>query len=69
MTRDYRFWIGVVVLGLVGLFVLQNVVSVQVTLLFWTFTLPRVFLIVLVFAAGFVVGWAWKSLRGRPPRA
>lgn len=66
MSRDIRVWVTIAILGLLTLFTLQNVVTVEVTFLFWTLTLPRAILLFLVFAAGVLVGWILKSAHGHP---
>jgi uncharacterized integral membrane protein len=65
MARTIRFWAGMTVLGLVVIFTIQNVTTVEVTFLFWSLTLPRAILLFLVFASGAVCGWLF-SLWHRP---
>lgn len=57
MTKSVRFWFGIIVLGFVVLFTLQNVAVVEVNLLFWAVSLPRAILLFIIFAAGAMVGW------------
>ena len=52
MTKDFRFWFGLALLGLAVLFTLQNVTIVEVSFLFWTLKLPRAILLFVIFAAG-----------------
>jgi uncharacterized integral membrane protein len=68
MGRNFRFWAGMTVLGLVVIFTIQNVTVVEVTFLFWTLRLPRAILLFLVFAAGALCGWLFSRLHspGRP---
>ncbi|MCM8813923.1 MAG: LapA family protein [Candidatus Omnitrophica bacterium] len=50
--------IGLAVLGVAAaLFILQNVAAVTVQFLLWSITLSRSLLIMLVLAAGFIIGW------------
>lgn len=64
MSKDIRVWVTIGIIGLLALFTLQNVVTVEVTFLFWTITLPRAILLFLVFATGVLVGWILKSAHG-----
>jgi uncharacterized integral membrane protein len=66
MARNIRFWAGMTVLGLVVIFTVQNVTTVEVTFLFWTLKLPRAILLFLVFALGAVCGWLFSRWH-RPP--
>ena len=61
MSKDIRVWVTIGVIGLLALFTLQNVVTVEVTFLFWTIMLPRAILLFFVFAVGVLVGWILKS--------
>lgn len=70
-----KFWmkIGVLVLTLLlfTLLILQNVTPVAVKLLFWSFPLPLIVVMMLFFLGGFVVGLViasftyYKRLRER----
>lgn len=44
-------------------FMAQNFETVQVSLLLWTVELPRAVMILLVFAAGILLGWLIGTLR------
>ena len=48
--------IGVVIIGLIVLFTLQNVATVEVSFLVWSITMPRAVLMFLVFAGGVLAG-------------
>lgn len=56
-----RLWITIGILGLVILFVLQNVTNVEVTFLFWTIRLPRAILLLGVFLLGVLLGGVLNS--------
>ena len=64
MSKDIRLWVTIGILGLVAVFTLQNIVTVDVTFLFWTIELPRAILLFFVFALGVLLGWILKSTRG-----
>ena len=66
MYRDIRVWVTIGILGLVVLFTLQNVVTVEVTFLFWTVKLPRAILLFVVLAIGILLGWILKSVHRHP---
>lgn len=55
-----RFWVqvGILVgiLVLLSILILQNVTMVVVSLLFWSFQLPLIVVMLLFFLGGFVVG-------------
>jgi len=40
MVKEFRFWIGVIAIGLVVLFTLQNIATVEVSFLMWTIQVP-----------------------------
>jgi len=44
-------------------FVLQNTTVVEIRFLFWTLSMSRALLIVLVLVIGMVLGWLARSLR------
>lgn len=46
------------------LFMAQNFETVQISLLLWTLELPRAVMILLVFAAGILLGWLVGTIRG-----
>lgn len=65
MTKQVRFWVTMVLLGLLVLFVIQNVATVEVSFLFWTLKLPRSILLFLTFAVGAVAGWSISKIGRR----
>lgn len=66
--KGIRFWLGIVLLGLVVMFTLQNVATVQVSFFLWTVELRRAVLLFVIFAAGAAVGWLFGRLQHREPR-
>lgn len=50
------------------LFMAQNFETVQISLLLWTLELPRAVMILLVFAAGILLGWLVGTIRGMDKR-
>ena len=61
MTNRARIkWIvTLTLLGLIAVFGLQNIQEATISVLFWTFRLPLIVVIVLSYAVGVVVGWLW----------
>ena len=55
--------LGLVLVGLLVLFILQNTQEVEVRLLFWTVSMSRVLLILLLLAIGALLGWVAASAR------
>ena len=59
---NLKFIVGVLLAGLVVLFLIQNVGSMEVRFLVWSFFMPRSLLLFIVLAIGIVAGWFWHSL-------
>lgn len=61
--------IGGIIVLLAVVVVLQNTDPVQTSILFFSFTVPRAFLLFSTFVAGFVVGVLWTTKHVvAPPR-
>jgi len=58
-----RFIIGIIVGVLVIIFVVQNIETVDIDLYFWTISANRAVMILIVFAAGCIVGWLTTGIR------
>jgi len=54
--KKFKIIVIVVVLLLALIVILQNAQSVETKFLFWTFILPRAFLLFLAFMFGFIAG-------------
>jgi putative membrane protein len=52
-----KLTLGLVLIGLVILFTLQNTQVVEVRLLFWKLSMSQVLLIFLLLASGALLGW------------
>ncbi|MFN3231304.1 MAG: LapA family protein [Alphaproteobacteria bacterium] len=65
MAKDMRFWAGMLLLGLLVLFAIQNVAMVEVNFMFWAVRLPRSILLFLTFGAGAILGWVWARAHAR----
>lgn len=57
-----KFIIGVLLAALVVLFLIQNVGTMEVRFLVWSFFVPRALMLFIVLALGIVGGWFWHSL-------
>lgn len=53
--------IGLVLVGLVVLFTLQNAEVVELRLLFWKLSMSRALMIFFVLAVGILLGWVLRS--------
>ena len=63
---SWKLWTVVVLLGLLGIFALQNTQLVQVRFLFWKIEMSRALVLLGVLGSGLVAGWLLGTLgRGR----
>lgn len=59
-TRNrMRLIVTLTLLGLIVLVALQNIRPAEVSVLFWTFQMPLIVVIILSYAVGLIVGWLW----------
>ena len=63
---NWKLWVVLVLLGLLGIFVLQNTRVVEVRFLFWRLEMSRALMLFGVLGAGLVVGWLLGTLRRHP---
>lgn len=54
---NYKTSLVLVLIGLLALFILQNIAMVEIRLLFWSIQMPRSILMFLMLAIGVVIGW------------
>ncbi|MBT8146829.1 MAG: LapA family protein [Gammaproteobacteria bacterium] len=54
---NYKLTIILILVGLALLFVFQNVAIVEIQFLFWSTSMPRSLLVVLLLATGVTIGW------------
>ena len=54
--EKFRLGVSATIAGLLIIVILQNMVSVDVRLLWWTITMPRALLLALAVMGGFVIG-------------
>jgi uncharacterized integral membrane protein len=60
---SWKLWTVVVLLGLLGIFALQNTQLVQVRFLFWKIEMSRALVLLGVLGSGLVAGWLLGTLR------
>lgn len=59
---------ALVLIAMAALFVMQNATSVDVRFLFWSLSVPRAVLVVILLAAGFILGItvsSFSKLKGK----
>ncbi len=56
-----KFGIIITLMILILLFVLQNIEQVQVSFLFWTISMSRAIMLLLVLLIGIVIGWWFRG--------
>lgn len=54
-----RWVVTLTLLALIVVIGLQNIRAAEISVLFWTFQMPLIVVIVLSYALGVVVGWLW----------
>lgn len=59
---NYKRIIIVILAGLAALFIIQNITVVEIQFLFWSVSLSRSLLILLLLAVGIVIGWFLNSI-------
>lgn len=68
MRTALRNVLVIILLGVLVVFVVQNVATVEVNFLVWNVSLPRAILYLIIFALGAVVGWLTRLFGARPNR-
>lgn len=63
MRHGPKFYLALALAALVAVLVVQNTEVVSVQFLFWTLSMSRVLLLLLVFGAGLLAGLAWRRMR------
>ncbi len=60
---NYKFILSLTLIGMVVLFIIQNVTTVELTFLFWTLSMSRALVMLLILSIGIVLGWFASQLR------
>ena len=58
---SYKLILGIVLAGMVVLFIIQNVTVVELRFLFWTLSMSRALLMFLILSIGIILGWLLHS--------
>lgn len=58
---SWRFLFVLLAVGTVVVFVIQNIAVVEVQFLFWSISMTRSLLLLIVFGVGMLLGWLLKS--------
>ena len=65
MSRNLELVASLILVGLVVIFVVQNMEILTVQFLLWSFEIRRSFLIFIVLGIGIMVGWAVRKMPKR----
>ena len=60
---NWKLWVVIALVVLLGVFVLQNTKVVEVRLLFWRLEMSRSVLLLGVLGSGLAIGWLLRSVR------
>jgi lipopolysaccharide assembly protein A len=58
---NFKLILALILAGFAVLFIVQNVVVVEIRFLFWTLSMSRSLLIFFLLAIGFIIGWLLHS--------
>ena len=51
---------GLIIVGILAIFFIQNAATVEIRMLFWTITMSRILLMLILMFIGIVAGWLLK---------
>jgi putative membrane protein len=54
---SFKLIFGLILAGMAALFIIQNVTTMELTFLFWTLSMSRALLMILIMAVGVILGW------------
>lgn len=54
---SFKLIIGLILAAMVALFILQNVTTVELTFLFWTLSISKAVLMLMILSIGILLGW------------
>lgn len=58
---SFKLIFGLVLAGILIVFIIQNVTVVELKFLFWTLSMSRAFLMFLILSAGIILGWLLRG--------
>lgn len=64
----WNFLFVVFTLGIIIIFIIQNIAVVEIQFLFWSISITRSLLLLIIFAVGVFLGWLLKSFTARQKR-
>ena len=67
--RSIKSIISLLLIIAVLIFSIQNIASVEIQFLLWSFSIPRALLIVILLGIGFIIGMLFYSIAFRRKRA
>lgn len=59
------YYPGLILVALLAIFIVQNIASVEVNILFWSVNAPRSLILIIVFLLGAISGFFFQSHRSR----
>jgi putative membrane protein len=65
---NYKLIFNLVLVGLMVIFIVQNVAVVEIRFLFWKVSMSRSIMIFLLLAVGIITGWILRSHFGSEKR-
>jgi uncharacterized integral membrane protein len=68
MALNIKIILLVLLGGAIALFLIQNVADVEIQFLFWSVTMRRATLVLLVLGVGVVIGWVLHGIHARTHR-
>ena len=57
VDMNYKLVISLLLAAIVGVFIVQNAVAVEIYFLFWKFAMSRALVVLFVLLIGIVIGW------------
>lgn len=57
----YKLISGIVLFFIIVIFIIQNAATVEIHLIFWTVSISRVLLMLIILLLGIVIGWILNS--------
>lgn len=57
----YKLISGIVLFFIIVIFIIQNAATVEIHLIFWTVSISRVLLMLIILLFGIVIGWILNS--------
>lgn len=62
---SYKWILGIVLAGMAVVFIAQNVAVAELRFLFWTLSMSRALMMILILSIGVILGWLLHSYFNR----